>query len=263
MWKIWNNEGFKALYKGITPAVYREGSKNIFRIGMFDPLLNAVHDPNCGVTAPTWKRVIVGSICGAMGAVSCNPFELAKTRLQAAVKSSGAAHVGYQHGYSGLSDALVSVIKRDGIVGLYRGSMMSMARSLVGSGANMSTYSLSKEYMLRKGYEDSAWVDIVCGFYSAFWSVLCMNPIDTLRTRLYNQPTSQDGSGLLYANGLDAFKKVTSSEGYGALYKGFVTHFLRIGPHFALSFCFVGILRRAIFTYKDSKEGVLPAKTAF
>jgi hypothetical protein len=30
-----------------------------------------------------WKRMVAGGISGAMGALSCNPFELIKTRSQA------------------------------------------------------------------------------------------------------------------------------------------------------------------------------------
>ncbi|ORX93332.1 mitochondrial carrier [Basidiobolus meristosporus CBS 931.73] len=254
IYKMGSQEGFHALYKGIVPAVFREASKNLFRIGMFEPILNTIHNPNSGTSAPAWKRMVVGCLCGAMGALSCNPFELAKTRLQSSVKSVAGAKVGFQHGYTGLWDALRSIVKRDGFSGLYRGSTMSMTRSLVGSGSNMTIYSLTKESMLRRGYADVAWVDTGCGFFSAFWSVICMNPIDTLRTRYYNQPTFPDGRGQLYSSGFDAFRKVTKAEGYSALYKGFVSHFLRIGPHFALSFCFIGILRRQYWAYQDYRE---------
>ena len=47
---------------------------------MFDPIMTALHDPKRG-RAPGWKRVVAGSLCGVMGAVSCNPFELVKTRF--------------------------------------------------------------------------------------------------------------------------------------------------------------------------------------
>jgi hypothetical protein len=50
---------------------------------MFDPIMNSIHDPKKG-SAPGWKRVLAGSLCGVMGAVSCNPFELVKTRFKSA-----------------------------------------------------------------------------------------------------------------------------------------------------------------------------------
>ena len=66
---------------------------------MFDPIMNILHDPKSG-RAPGWKRVVAGSLCGVMGAVSANPFELVKTRLQSSALGLNA--VGHQHGYTGI-----------------------------------------------------------------------------------------------------------------------------------------------------------------
>jgi Ca2+-binding EF-hand superfamily protein len=44
-----------------------------------------------------------------------------------------------------------------------------------------------------------------------------------------------------------------NTEGPQALYKGLVTHFLRLGPHFCLTFVFLGILRRGLINYRESK----------
>jgi solute carrier family 25 protein 34/35 len=50
---------------------------------MFDPIMKILHPPEKNkpsTSAPAWKRIVAGSLCGVMGAVSCNPFELVKTR---------------------------------------------------------------------------------------------------------------------------------------------------------------------------------------
>ncbi|KAI8924735.1 mitochondrial carrier domain-containing protein, partial [Entophlyctis helioformis] len=228
--KIYTNEGIKGLQKGLTPAILREGSKNMFRIGMYDPIMNLMHDPAQG-SAPGWKRMLAGSICGVMGAVSCNPFELVKTRLQSAVGGNSVA-VGHQHGYASVWDALRTIYKNEGFRGLYRGSGLSMGRSMVGSGANLSSYSMLKEYLLVEAkWKDNAFLDMVCGLASGVVSCLFMNPIDVVRTRYYNQPYV-NGKGELYSSGVDAVKKIVKYEGASAFYKGFWSHFLRIGPHF-------------------------------
>ena len=69
-----------------------------------------------------------------------------------------------------------------------------------------------------------------------------MNPVDVTRTRFYNQ-TYENGIGTMYTSGVDAFKKIMKNEGPTAFYRGFISHFLRIGPHFCLTFVFLGILR--------------------
>jgi Mitochondrial carrier protein len=108
-----------------------------------------------------------------MGALSCNPFELVKTRLQSASSSSLA--VGHQHGYSAVWNALSSIYKKDGVKGLYRGSVLSMGRSIVGSGANLTSYSLLKEHLtVERHWKDGVLTDMVCGMASGLVSWLTL-----------------------------------------------------------------------------------------
>lgn len=70
MIKTFQHEGVKGLQKGLTPAIWREGSKNMFRLGLFDPIMKILH-PDSDTPPPAWKRMVGGSICGAMGALAC------------------------------------------------------------------------------------------------------------------------------------------------------------------------------------------------
>lgn len=128
---------------------------------MYDPIMDAIHDSKVG-SAPIWKRLLVGSICGMMGALSCNPFELVKTRyefiyisfnLRLQSAASGTIVVGHQHGYTGVWQGLEHIIKSDGLSGLYRGSLLSIARSAVGSGANLAVFSIMKVIITRINYK--------------------------------------------------------------------------------------------------------------
>jgi Ca2+-binding EF-hand superfamily protein len=253
--KTFKNEGIRGLQRGLTPAILREGSKNIFRIGMYEPILNMIHDKSKGAIPP-WKRVLAGSACGAMGALACNPFELVKTRLQSQVSVGSNAVVGHQHGYRGVGDAFYQMLRKEGVRGLYKGSTMSVVRGMLGSGSNLSVYSGLKDYLIRTGWgKDSLSVDSFCGLASGLATVTVMNPVDVLRTRVYNQPVEADGkTGKLYKNGLDAFVKVWKNEGPTAFYKGYTSHFLRIGPHFCLTFAFLGVLKRGLYDYLDEKN---------
>ncbi|KAH6566530.1 hypothetical protein BASA60_009464 [Batrachochytrium salamandrivorans] len=211
--KILKNEGLRGLQKGLTPAILRESSKNLFRLGMYDPIISIIHDSSQG-RAPAWKRMLAGSICGVMGAVSCNPFELVKTRLQSS--ATGSLAVGTP------------------------ARIHCMFRSIVGSGTNLAWYSLMNEYLtVEMKWKDNALLDMVCGLSSGIVSCAFMNPIDVVRTRFYNQPYV-NGKGELYSSGLDAVRKIAHNEGFRAFYKGFFTHFLRIGPPFLSHICIFG-----------------------
>ena len=54
--------------ESIIPALYpalRESSKNMFRIGLFTPILKLIH-PDDDTPAPAWKRFVAGTMTGAL-----------------------------------------------------------------------------------------------------------------------------------------------------------------------------------------------------
>ena len=102
-------------------------------------------------------------------------------RLQSA--AAGKIAVGHQHGYTGVWNALGSIVKSDGYTGLYRGSVLSICRSIVGSGTNLAAFTLMKEYlMMERKWEDNAWLDVTCGLgssiVSVYFSLFCVNLTD-------------------------------------------------------------------------------------
>ncbi|KAK3816366.1 MAG: mitochondrial carrier domain-containing protein [Benniella sp.] len=180
--KTFRHEGMRGLQKGLFPAILKESSKNIFRLGLYDPILNAMHPlnyPGEVSTAPAWKRMIAGATCGAMGAISANPFELIKTRLQS--NASGGLAVGNQYAYNGTFSALRTIITNEGAMTLYRGSVISIARSMLGSAANLTTYSLIKDHARNNwDAQDGVMLDMMSSLASAFISVVVMNPMDVV-----------------------------------------------------------------------------------
>ena len=87
------------------------------------------------------------------------------------------------------------------------------------------------------GFETGAvGTHVGCSLASAAVSVAVVNPVDVIRTRLFNQPYGPDGRGLWYKSGFDAGAKVVSVEGPLALYKGAGSNFLRLGPHMVFVF---------------------------
>ena len=64
---ILRTEGIRAAQAGLEVAMFREASKNIFRIGLFRPFLNHLHGDAEG-TPPIWKRMIAGMCSGATAA---------------------------------------------------------------------------------------------------------------------------------------------------------------------------------------------------
>ncbi|CAG8526868.1 6463_t:CDS:2 [Diversispora eburnea] len=240
LYKTYKYEGIRGLEKGLNPSILKESSKNVFRLGLYDPILSIIHpteDSTSSSSAPAYKRMIAGGLCGAMGAISANPFELVKTRLQSS--AAGAIAVGNQYGYTSVFSALRHITSKEGgVKGLYRGSMISVYRGILGSAANLSSYTMLKDYAKREGFREGIPLDMGCSLVSAFISVVFMNPLDVVRTRLYNSSSNKS----VLSNVLTIIK----NEGWITLYKGFGTHFMRIGPHFCLTFVFLEQLKRGV-----------------
>ena len=92
--------------------------------------------------------------------------------------------------------------------------------------------------------------DASAALLGATAGTIAMNPVDVVRTRLYNQPRDGGGRGTLYGGTgsvVEAVRRIVRTEGaWGGLYKGTTAHWLRVGPYTVLSFVFIGIMRRRL-----------------
>lgn len=189
LWKTGQTEGIRGLQKGLVASVIREGSKNFFRIGLFHPVLDVLHDREVHSTSPPiWKRMVAGSVSGSAGAIICNPIEIVKTRLQASSMQKSA--VGYQgYRYSGFVDAFRVIARKEGVSALWVGTGISTVRSILSTSVNMTVNSTLKEVALEDpqwswlGFKPGPLTDALCSLVSAFFTVAANNPADVVRTR--------------------------------------------------------------------------------
>lgn len=226
------SDGIAGLQAGLRMAVVREGSKSIFRIGLFEPIVQLIHDRKQG-PAPPHKRLAAGMSSGALSALICNPIELVKTRQQAA-SLVGAFE------YKGPIDGLLQLHRAEGLAGMWRGTGVSMARSAAVTGPHLTTYTGVKELCVSNGYlADAPPLHVLASLVGGLAGIVCNQPLDVVRNRLYSQPLNAAGEGTLYRGALDCAKQLVASEGPGGLYRGFWSHYIRVGPHYVLTFVFL------------------------
>ncbi|KAL1508505.1 hypothetical protein AB1Y20_004606 [Prymnesium parvum] len=237
--RLWRTEGIGGLQRGLTFAMVREGSKNSFRLGLYDPLTRharKVMGHDSSIPAPSWLLVAVGATTGAVAALICNPLDLLKTRMQLeASHPAGATHP--------LTMAR-KLWKTEGFLALWRGCSANMARSSLATSITLPVNSKLKERW-PAGVASKASRDAACAMVAAGMTTVAINPIDVVRVRLYSQPTLPNGAGALYRGSFHCFYQIASTEGLLALWKGVGAAFLRIGPHTVLTFTFIGALRRS------------------
>ncbi|PSN32410.1 Solute carrier family 25 member 35 [Blattella germanica] len=256
-------DGVFALQKGLVPALWYQLFLNGVRLGTYDFGEKRGWTTNENGDVSTIRCIVVGALAGMTGAFSGSPFYLVKTHLQSQAADSIA--VGYQHKHQGTANALLTIYKSHGVVGLWRGATSSLPRVAIGSASQLVTIFHCKEQLNK--YEMFAKRPLLNTFASSIVGGIAvtsiMTPFDVVMTRLYNQGTDAKGRGLLYKGVVDCFFKIWKTEGIYGYYKGFLPNYIRLGPHTILCFVFWDALRGLQIQFMEqhnSETSVLCAK---
>ncbi|KAK0385786.1 hypothetical protein NLU13_6963 [Sarocladium strictum] len=226
---IVKNEGIRGIYRGLGCAYVYQVMLNGCRLGFYEPMrkgianlvFNNQNAQNLGI------NMFCGAASGVIGAAAGSPFFLVKTRLQS---YSPSLPVGTQHQYKNAIDGMRSIYRAEGVSGLYRGVGAAMIRTGFGSSVQLPTYFFAKRRLIQHaGMEEGPALHLTSSAVSGFVVCCFMHPPDTVMSRLYNQ------HGDLYKGVFDCLGKTIRTEGFLALYKGFLPHLARILPHTILT----------------------------
>lgn len=154
--------------------------------------------------------------------------------------------VGYQHNHQGVLTAFVTIYRQHGVLGLWRGVNGAIPRTMVGSAAQLATFTSAKELVNDQQWfgRDSWLAGLISGMISSVAVVIAMTPFDVISTRLYNQPVDKHVKGKLYRGFWDCFVKICRTESLWGLYKGIGPSYFRLGPHTVFSLLFWDELRK-------------------
>lgn len=236
-------DGLLALQNGLVPALCYQFVMNGVRLGVYQWLDNKGFTKNKNGGVSLTMSVLAGGVAGCLGATIGSPLYMVKVHLQAMSKKEIA--VGHQHSHTGMRAAFQTIHRNYGILGLWRGVSSAIARVMVGSSTQLSSFTFSKEYIGRYPMfpADSLLNSIMASIVSSAFTVLFMTPFDVVSTRFYNQGVGVDGKGLTYKNVGDCFVKTFQKEGIWGFYKGWGASLFRLGPHTVLSLVFWRQLR--------------------
>lgn len=250
-------EGFQGLYRGVGVAVTRDSCKCFFRIGLFDPLLSVLHPPSPPGRAqraqkpgppPLWKLLVAGGVSGAVASILFNPLDVAKTRFQSAGGATPSHHNNYRSAFASLWD-----IARDegGPRALWKGTTTNVLRAVTFNSVMLTVnFRVRHHLACDHGMGDGPVRDALGSLTGALAGVLVMNPVDVVRTRLYNEPA---GGQQLYGGSVargssfaSALARIVAAEGLPALWKGTAAHAARVLPYTLFAFLFIGKMKREI-----------------
>ncbi|XP_074844236.1 kidney mitochondrial carrier protein 1 [Carettochelys insculpta] len=217
--RIWREEGLKALYSGIAPAMLRQASYGTIKIGIYQSLKRVF------VEQPEDETLVINVLCGILsGVISssiANPTDVLKIRMQA----QGSVIQG------GMMGNFIHIYQNEGTRGLWKGVSLTAQRAAIVVGVELPVYDLTKKHLIMSGLMgDTVYTHFLSSFTCGLAGALASNPIDVVRTRMMNQRRIQDGTHSGYKGTLDCLLQTWRYEGFFALYKGFWPNWLRLGP---------------------------------
>jgi len=165
------------------------------------------------------KNIASGGAAGAMSLCFVYSLDFARTKLASDLKASGKGAAERQ--YNGLIDVYRKTLKSDGIVGLYRGFVISCVGIIVYRGFYFGLYDTLKPILLK----DNAGLllSFALGWVVTVTAGLISYPIDTIRRRMM----MTSGQAVKYKGSIDCGIQIIKGEGFMSLMKGAGANILR------------------------------------
>ncbi|KDP21547.1 hypothetical protein JCGZ_22018 [Jatropha curcas] len=227
---VLKNEGPKALYQGLTPALTRSILYGGLRLGLYEPSKHAC-DLVFGSTNILVK-IASGAFAGAIATALTNPIEVLKVRLQMNKNQSQGGPIAEMR----------KIVSEEGIRALWKGVGPAMARAAALTASQLATYDETKRVLIRwTPLEEGFHLHLASSTVAGTVSTLVTAPMDMIKTRLMLQRESKRVGG--YKNGFHCGYQVVLTEGPSALYKGGFAIFARLGPQTTITFILCEKLR--------------------
>lgn len=242
IWNVYKLEGFRSLFKGLGPnlvGVIPARSINFFTYGTTKEIYSKAF--NNGKETPM-IHLMAAATAGWATATATNPIWLIKTRVQL-------DKAGKVKQYKNSWDCLKSVLKNEGVFGLYRG----LSASYLGSVEGVLQWLLyeqmksiiNKRSVAKFGHNDEGqktrrekfkeWCQRSgSAGIAKFLASIVTYPHEVVRTRLRQMPT--ENGRLKYTGLVQTFRVIIKEEGFASMYSGLTPHLMRTVPNSIIMF---------------------------
>lgn len=229
---IFKEEGVKGLWKGHIPgqilsvaygfgqfAAYDQFNKHFKRLQFFE-------------THEQIRHSIAGGAGGAVGMIISTPFDVVRTRLIAQDTNKG---------YSGMLNALRTILSQEGIHGLFRGLVPGVVQIAPLAAIQFWSYNLIiKESKMVLDQSPSRYIILLAGILSGIISKTCVYPLDLTKKRIQIQQFQSHRTSFgnnIYCSGLfDCMIQTARKESFRGLYKGLTPSIIKSGTVSGLYF---------------------------
>jgi solute carrier family 25 oxoglutarate transporter 11 len=232
------DEGFFAMYRGLSAGLLRQATYTTARMGLFRTISDAIAEP--GKPIPFYKKVLAGATAGGFAAVFGVPADLILIRLQA----DQTLPADQRRNYTGLGNALTRIVREEGFTALFKGAAPTVVRAIF---LNVGMLAFNDEILDQlkarqiTGTPATLSAAAASGFLASFFSLPC----DFVKTRMQKQKPDAAGK-LPYSSTMDCVMKVLRNEGVTSFWRGFPTFYVRIAPHVMITLIAQDYLNRTL-----------------
>lgn len=227
-------EGFTKLYTGLSAGLLRQATYTTTRLGVFTALMDSRRAQRNGADPEFVYKAAFGMIAGGIGSVVGTPAEVCLIRMT----SDGRLPAEQRRGYTSVGNALVRIIREEGLLTLWRGCAPTVGRAVVLNCAQLASYAQFKTIIKNQwSFQEGIALHFCASMCSGFISTVASMPVDIVKTRVQNMKFI-DGKPEFKGAG-DCFMRLVRNEGVLALWKGFLPYYFRLGPHTVLTFIFL------------------------
>jgi len=220
--RVINEEGFIYLWRGNVANVLRYFPTQALNFAFKDYFkrMFGYNKDKDGYLKWFAGNLASGGMAGACSLLFVYSLDYARTRLANDAKSSKGG--GSERQFNGLLDVYRKTLATDGIVGLYRGFVISCVGIVVYRGLYFGMFDSFKP-LLPHNVKDNFLVTFLLGWGVTIVAGLASYPIDTIRRRMM----MTSGEKVKYSGSLDCFNKIVQAEGVSSLFKGAGANILR------------------------------------
>lgn len=238
---IYRQEGFKGLYKGVTPNILGAGASWGLYFFIYNAFKLQVQKGNVDTKLSATTHLLIASEAGFITLLITNPIWIVKTRL--CLQYGGTSPVKY----NGTIDCLVKIYQTNGFKGYYKGLLPGIFGVSHGAVQFMVYEELKKYHSQIYNQPISTKLGTLEYLTFAATSKLMAAgltyPYQVVRARLQNQYYSYNGTW-------DCIKQTWIYEGWRGFYKGLGTNLIRVTPATMITFWTYENVSQALLKYK-------------
>ncbi|XP_056639554.1 probable mitochondrial glutathione transporter SLC25A40 [Diorhabda sublineata] len=235
--KISRNEGILSLWSGLSPTLVLALPATIVYFVVYEQLKNHFKDKyrekikNVNVyqiQTPLWIPLVSGGVARIISVSLVSPLELFRTKMQSQKLS-----------YLELNQALKTLVKQDGLIGLWRGIFPTLYRDVPFSAIYWMNYETIKSVMGVTDSKPSFWVSFCAGAFAGTVAASVTTPFDVVKTHqqiefgetnLYNagDKTKKNRSTI------DVIRQIKAKHGVKGLFTGLAPRLIKVAPACAI-----------------------------